>query len=146
MCKIGKALKTVGCRGIFRQSKSIFIYNLNLYKIHNWHYLLRNSTGAFLASCGYEKILAKRNVCKKIKRIFHKKEKLYVQLIVFLMNLEYGISRVSSSHGRKTTQPEGRESRYNYKESVKNPPFPLVPVDKNKRVSYNIIIKHSCIF
>jgi hypothetical protein len=33
--------------------------------------------------------LAKRNVCKKIKRIFHKKEKLYVQLIVFLMNLEY---------------------------------------------------------
>ena len=35
MFKTGKALKTMGCRGVFRQSKSIFIYNLNLYKIHN---------------------------------------------------------------------------------------------------------------
>ncbi len=39
----------------------------------------------------------------------------------------------------KTTQPEGRESRYNYKESVKNPPFPLVPVDRTKRVFHIIL-------
>ena len=31
----------------------------------------------------------KETYVKKIKRIFHKKEKLYVQLIVFLMNLKY---------------------------------------------------------
>lgn len=36
-----------------------------------------------------KRLLAKKETYIKNKRIFPKKEKLYVQLIVFLMNLEY---------------------------------------------------------